>query len=336
MSDLKPSSKWYKDPAFFEAEQKNVFRNLCYLVGPKSWVQDGGYWVPKHLPFPVLLTRDNHELRAFHNVCLHHKAEITDGMGKATKLSCPYHGWTYGLDGKLRGTPHLKDRPTCLSDGLSQMNVSERGPLLLVYPGNEVNDYNIPHEKDFDWDNMDSIAYREYSIDCNWKVYIENYLDGGYHVPILHKRLTNQLDLSSYKVEVKDRHVVQSVDGGSGDFQERIGSKALYIWSYPNLMLNRYGPWLTTTVVTPLSPGCTRVEVGYYIQLSGSLYLSMELQDFIDKSIKDSVQVTEEDIAICESVQRGLNSSADFEGVYVPKFEKGMEYFHQLLRRDMA
>ncbi len=338
MTVLKPSSVWYRNSGLFDVEQAGIFAKGWYCAGPSQMVHDGGYRVPKHLPFPVVITREDEKLRAFHNVCLHHKAAVASGIGtRAGKLSCPYHGWTYGLDGKLRGTPHLKERPDCLAEGLSEMSVAEVGPLLFVNRVSGVVFDSSIMDIDFDWDNMQGVEARDYTIACNWKIYIENYLDGGYHVPILHKALTKQLDLSSYKTEVRLGYVVQSVDGdGTGDFQDRIGDHALYVWKYPNLMLNRYGPWLSATSVIPVSVNETKVKVYYFIEKDYPEYQGgVHSWTFARKSIEASARITEEDIAICEAVQKGVESSVDFKGTYVPKFEKGMEYFHQCWKGDV-
>jgi choline monooxygenase len=333
----KPPSSWYSDQEIFDLEQEKIFNEGWFCAGPSEMVHDGGYRVPKHLPFSVVLTRENGNLHAFHNVCLHHKAQVAKGINtRATKLSCPYHGWTYGLDGKLRGTPHLKERPPCLAEGLSEMSVVEIGPLLFVN--------RKPHTpfdasfmcQGFDWGNLRGVEARTYTIDCNWKIYIENYLDGGYHVPILHKALTGQLDLSSYKIEVKDGYVVQSVDGSDGDFQERIGDRALYVWKHPNLMINRYGPWLSAVSVIPLSPNQTKVKAYYFLDKDYNDGSGCHRSKFVEDSIKASAQVTAEDIGICESAHIGACSTPNDRGVYVPKFESGQFYFHQQLAEALV
>jgi choline monooxygenase len=334
----KPPSSWYQSEEIFQLEQERIFNDGWFCVGPAEMVHDGGYRVPAHLPFPVVLTKENGNLHAFHNVCLHHKAEVASGIDtRAGKMTCKYHGWTYGLDGKLKGTPHLKERPPCLAAGLSEMSVAQVGPLLFVNrkPG-VVFDASIM-DCDFSWDNMRTVDARTYTIDCNWKIYIENYLDGGYHVPTIHKTLTGQLDLSSYNIEVKDGYVVQSVEGdGEGDFQSRIGDRALYVWKHPNLMINRYGPWLTAVSVIPLSPTQTKVKAYYFIELEYEMPGGCGGYEYIKKSIEASAQVTAEDIDICESAQIGACATPDDRGVYVPKFESGQFYFHQRLAEALV
>lgn len=336
-SASKPPSSWYSDQDIFDLEQERIFNNGWFCAGPSEMVHDGGYRVPKHLPFPVVITRENGNLHAFHNVCLHHKAEVASGIDtRVTKMTCKYHGWTYGLDGKLRGTPHLKERPTCLAKGLSEMSVAKVGPLLFVNRQPDV-PFDVSFlDCDFSWDNMRGVDARTYIIDCNWKIYIDNYLDGGYHVPTIHKTLTGQLDLSSYKIEVKDGYVVQSVEGDEkGDFQERIGDRALYVWRHPNVMFNRYGPWLSVVSVIPLSPNQTKVKCYYFLEKDYTTE-GCDRYTFVKRSIEASSQVTEEDIGICESAQIGACATPNDRGVYVPKFESGQFYFHQKLAEALV
>ncbi len=333
----KPPSSWYQSEDIFQLEQEKIFDNGWFCAGPAEMVHDGGYRVPEHLPFPVVLTKENGNLHAFHNVCLHHKAKVASGIDtRAGKMTCKYHGWTYGLDGKLKGTPHLKERPPCLAAGLSEMSVAQVGPLLFVNRQPDVAFDDSIMDCGFDWDNMRPVDARTYEINCNWKIYIENYLDGGYHVPILHKTLTGQLDLSSYNIEVKDGYVVQSVDGGDGDFQERIGDRALYVWKHPNVMFNRYGPWLSAVSVVPLSPSQTLVKAYYFLEKDyrPDAFVTRHGPTFIQKSVEASSQVTAEDIGICESAHIGT-CATEFRGVYVPKFERGQHYFHQKLAMEL-
>jgi choline monooxygenase len=177
-----------------------------------------------------------------------------------------------------------------------------------------------------------------YDMKCNWKVYVDNYLDGGYHVAHLHRGLAGQLDLKSYRTEIFRRLSIQSCrsggpgdPGAEGDFPERIGGGALYAWVYPNFMINRYGPVMDTNLVLPLSRNRTRVVFDYYFEGTEG----REAQEFIQKSIGASHTVQEEDVAISESVQDGLSSGAYDRGIYAPAFEAPMYHFHRLLAADL-
>jgi choline monooxygenase len=129
---------------------------------------------------------------------------------------------------------------------------------------------------------------------------------------------------------------VQSVNGGDGNFQERIGDRALYVWKHPNLMVNRYGPWLSAVSVIPLSPNQTKVKAYYFLDKDYPDEGGCHRSPFIRDSIEASAQVTAEDIGICESAHIGACSTPNDRGVYVPKFESGQFYFHQQLAEALV
>jgi choline monooxygenase len=173
------------------------------------------------------------------------------------------------------------------------------------------------------------VARRSYDLDCDWKVFCDNYLDGGYHVPVLHPALSGQLDLSSYGTELFDVYSIQST-ASQADADPRLGEAALYAFVHPNLMINRYGPILDTNVVIPLGPGRCRVIFDFFFEAEAAADA-----DFVADSLEKSERVQEEDTYICESVQKGVNSSAYDTGRYAPLLEHGMHQFHCLLAKDL-
>jgi choline monooxygenase len=179
------------------------------------------------------------------------------------------------------------------------------------------------------WEGLRFGGRRVYDLACNWKVYCDNYLDGGYHVPSLHPGLADGLNLESYQTELFDGFSVQSCQGGG---EPRIGSGALYAWIYPNLMLNRYGPVLDTNLVFPTGPETCRVIFDFFFDREAIA----DPETFIRESIAASEQVQQEDIDVCISVQQGLGSTHYERGRYAPGMEVGIHQFHQLLARDLA
>jgi choline monooxygenase len=175
---------------------------------------------------------------------------------------------------------------------------------------------------------------REWTLACNWKVFVDNYLDGGYHVPHLHKGLSSVLSFKDYAIECFDRVCLQSspIDGGGGEVETaavRTG-RALYYWVYPNLMLNWYDGYLDTNLVVPL--GVDRVKVVFDFWFSD---VSDAARERNDRSIAVSARIQDEDHAICESVQRGLGSRAYGAGRLSPRREAGERLFHRLLASDL-
>lgn len=344
-----PPSSWYTSPDVYETERQTVFKENWLIGARDDQLRAGGDYVAgilAHEPYVVVRDKDK-QLGAFFNVCRHHAAQVAIGAGNAESLVCPYHGWTYGLNGQLLRAPELGgvrdfDR-TCF--GLTPMQVAQWGPFVFVSMGNQPRPLAVDlaeldqRLRAMDVANLVFIARRSYVIKCNWKVYVDNYLDGGYHVSYLHRGLAGQLDLDSYRTEVFERYSIQSGAGATNnsggvegsDFAERIGSRVLYAWIYPNLMINRYGPFMDTNWVLPRGHNETEVVFDYYLQKEIA-----EDKVFIDKSLAASDVVQQEDIDICESVQRGLESSSYDKGRYSVKREMGEYHFHRLLSADLA
>jgi choline monooxygenase len=343
-----PPASWYQDPRFLDAERAAIFRDSWQAVGRVDQVQHpGDYFTGCLLDLPFVVLRDGTGLlRAFHNVCRHHAAEVCAGSGHLDELSCPYHGWTYRLDGRLTRAPQLGRNDVFDRErfSLKPAAVEAWGPLVFVHLGENpppLQPQLAELKRRLDamgTGDLSFVARRSYDLRCNWKVYVDNYLDGGYHVAVLHQALAGQLDLDTYVTEILDRVSIQSVrspaeapDAGGGDFAERIGSEALYAFVHPNFMLNRYGPILDTNWVVPLSHDTTRVVFDFYFRETEGA----DAAAFIERSIAASHRVQEEDVQICESVQRGLGSPAYDRGIYAPKIELAAYQFHRLLSDDL-
>lgn len=336
---------WYVDPQFYAFETEHVLKKHWQFVAPLSALNSvGDYFSGQFLNEPFFIIRDEkNELKAFYNVCRHHATCLVEGQGNCEeKIVCPYHGWSYNLDGSLHKAPELGPVKNFKKDmmGLVPIALKVWGPFILL------NFSKSPSELPDDWselyarlektgfEKLKFICRRTYEFNCNWKVYIDNYLDGGYHVPILHKGLAGQLDVEGYTVEnfaswtAQSCGASKSAEAQNGDFKDRIGEGALYAWLYPNFVINRYGPIMDTNWVVPLGTNRCLTIFDYYYDASCK-------QDFIDKSLAASDRVQDEDIKICEAVQRGLGSSAYNVGRYSVIREEGMHLFHQWLHRDL-
>jgi choline monooxygenase len=179
-------------------------------------------------------------------------------------------------------------------------------------------------------------------LDCNWKVFVDNYLDGGYHVPHLHKGLDSMLEYGEYTIENGEHFCLQSSPivskrerkkGGKKAGQTRAvrpGDRAYYYWTYPNFMINCYGRAMDTNLVIP--QGIDRTEVifdFYFTDVSGRARAANR------RSIDISQQIQDEDVAICAAVQRGLRSRAYSTGRLSVRREAGEHLFHRLLHADL-
>jgi len=328
-------ASWYADPAFFELERERVFRQGWMAVARSDELSAPGSYVAGELfGSPWVIVRDESgELRGFHNVCRHHATAVMKGSGSCGELVCPYHGWTYELDGRLRSAPQLGRVEEFVREehGLKPLRVASWGPLVFVHlgqPTSSPGDQLTALSRELDELGSGELRFverRRYELDCNWKVYVDNYLDGGYHVPHLHGGLDSSLEMAQYEHELCERYNVQRCPGGR---DQRVGAGALYAWLYPNLMLNRYGQMLDVNRVLPLTPTRTAVEFEWYA--------APELdQATLARWLEDSDRVQREDEDVCASVQRGLASGAYDRGRYAER-EAPMHHFHCLLHADLT
>ena len=330
-------ARYYTDPASVALDARAVFARSWQLVGQVTRLQGvGDHLVTEIAGLPIIVVRsDIDTIRAFHNVCRHRAGPLArcDGLG-ARSLRCKYHGWTYGLDGVLRSAPEMAGAqdfdPTAIR--LPELRVHLWQGLVFVALGeapafeefvagidarlgasNDLSGYRFHHRS-------------RYEVACNWKVYVDNYLE-GYHVPHVHPGLNRLLDYRSYVTECARWHSFQfspleSAPGlyGSGE--------ALYYFLYPNSMLNILPGRLQTNRVLPLGADRCVVEFDFF-------YAVREGDDEVarraaDLAFSDEVQI--EDVTICEEVQRGLASGSYEAGRLNPRRENAVHHFQELLR----
>jgi len=291
-------------------------------------------------------------LRAFFNVCRHRAARVLEeACGKATRLRCRYHGWTYDLAGRLRGTPEFDGVADFRRDeqGLVGLAVETWGPFVWVRQqsgpaadgeGPSLVEFLAPlpeRTRGLGCETLRFAERREYTVACNWKVFVDNFLDGGYHVNSVHPALAGVLDYAHYRSEIFDHTNVQSSPLRQPDADTegppitsvRTGDKAYYWWVFPNFMLNVYQGTMDTNLVLPLGPDRCRVLFDFYFaDIEGSAAKS-----YIEQSIAVADQIQLEDAAICEEVQRGLVSRSFHSGRFSVRREAAGYHFHQLLAR---
>ncbi|CAA7048834.1 unnamed protein product [Microthlaspi erraticum] len=342
-----PPSSWYSDPQFYRFELDHVFYGGWQAVGYSEQIKDNrDYFTGRLGEVEFVVCRDeNGKIQAFHNVCSHHASILASGNGNKSCFVCPYHGWTYSLSGSLLKATRMAEIENFASNemGLKSLKVALWGPFVLLKVAKAETDGSVASEwlgasvERLSQGGVDSslsfICRREYIIYCNWKVFCDNYLDGGYHVPYAHKGLMSGLDLETYSTTIFDRVSIQECGGGSKagekDGFDRLGSKALYAFVYPNFMINRYGPWMDTNLVIPLGPRKCKVVFDYFLDPS-----LKDDEAFIKRSLEESERVQLEDVVLCESVQRGLESPAYDKGRYA-LVEKPMHHFHSLLHQNL-
>ena len=379
-------ASWYTDPAIHAAERDRIFGRSWQFVGRAEQVKEPGQYLTADIAGePVLAVRgDDGVLRAFFNVCRHRASPIlTDEAGCVGKLRCRYHGWTYDLAGRLKGTPEFDGVCDFAKDanGLVPVGgVAAFGPWvwasvekLMHSPPDTFSPFPVPpppgsvaplpeptsptrgevkgrggssppplwgrsatpqESPGGGYDTLSTRPFsdlvwcsrRSYDLACNWKVYVDNYLDGGYHVNTVHPALAGAIDYQQYRTDVFDWCSVQTsplkaADGAVG--ATRTGDAA-YWWLWPNFMVNIYSGVMDTNLVLPLAPDRCRVIFDFYFAAGTS-------EQFVNDSVAVADQVQAEDVLICEQVQRGLGSRSYTTGRFSVKRENGGYAFHRLV-----
>jgi choline monooxygenase len=204
----------------------------------------------------------------------------------------------------------------------------------------------IPEQaRGFQFAGLQFAERRDYVINCNWKVYVDNYLE-GYHIPIAHPGLMREIDYAQYRTDTYRYYSqqfapIRAAGGQAGtrkttasdDSGERIYApgtglqEALYFWVFPNLMLNIYPDNISTNVIVPLSTEKTLTIFEWFFHDVDS----PKTKERIAKAVAFSDEVQQEDIVLCENVQKGLRSSTYDRGRYSVKRENGVHHFHTLL-----
>jgi phenylpropionate dioxygenase-like ring-hydroxylating dioxygenase large terminal subunit len=337
---------WYVDARIAELESSAVFGKTWQMVERADQVATPGQFVTANVAGePVVVVRGTDRvLRGFYNVCRHHAAAVVTGAcGQASILHCPYHGWNYGLDGSLKGMPEFDgvknfDRQ---QNGLVPVRAETWEKFVFVNLDPQavpLADFLGRLVKRMAPLNVSKLHYfdtRVYEIHCNWKVFVDNYLDGGYHVPHLHKGLNSVLDYKQYTIENEDRYCLQSSpmvtsseDAATG--ATRKGDRAWYFWQYPNLMINCYEGYMDTNLVLPVDVDHCRVIFDFYFA-----DVSEAHREYNQQSVAVGARVQDEDLGICEAVQLGLKSRSYGAGRLSVRREAGEHLFHRLLAADL-
>jgi choline monooxygenase len=337
----------YFTPETFEEEKKRIFSSTWQVAGHAHQVaRPGDYFTIELLGEPLLLVRgDDGFLRGFYNVCRHRAGNPATGCGNRKIFRCGYHGWTYRLDGALLVTPefdgveHFDPREF----GLFPIQVAEWFNLVFVNLDPEAGplqehlaELSAQAEK-FDFRRMKFFERRTYDMKCNWKTYIDNYLE-GYHLPSVHPGLNRELNYNSYTVETHQHYVrqwspirgAQPGDGTPRHYQPaQEDLTADYFWGFPNWMLNCYPDNVSLNIILPLEPERTLAIFEWYLPEEN---LDSEAAR---KSVDFSDEIQKEDVAICEIVQKNLHSRSYHSGRYSVKQEKGVHAFHRMYRELM-
>ncbi|MBX0328634.1 Rieske 2Fe-2S domain-containing protein [Oscillochloris sp. ZM17-4] len=324
-------------------EQERIFGRTWQLVGRAEQLQlPGDFITCQVVDEPIVVTRDGvGQLHAFYNVCRHRAGSVAEGCGNRKTLQCQYHAWTYGLDGRLLNTPEWEgvENFERADYGLRPVQVDTWGPFVFVNldpqapPLGEVLGAIPAETAHMPLGRMGFYKRIDYEIACNWKVYVDNYLE-GYHIPPAHPGLFKEIDYKQYRVETFRHYSKQHAPIREKPdslymrhLEDGAPAQALYYWAFPNLMLNIYPDNLQINIILPLGPDRTVTIFEWYVLDADRPDVAEEFH----KSFKFSDLIQKEDIDICESVQRRLRSRSYSTGRYSLLRENGVHHFHGLL-----
>lgn len=318
----------YRDPAAFTREQATVFAAGWQFLGHASELPNPGDYLASDLAGrPVLAVRDaTNAIRAFHNVCRHRAGPLTpDGHGNCGKeLTCRYHGWRYALDGRLRNAVQFgaTDGFDPRDFGLFPIRLeSWRGFLFLNLDNNAgpLADLLAPLDTLFEDRGVTlppKSFRRSHDLACNWKTYVENYLE-GYHIGPVHPALAAEVEAEQYRVTMHGAVALHEVPTKSGV------NDGLWAWVWPNLAFNVYRYGLMVEHMKPVGHATTRLDYLYFHEPDADLAPMLASSDTL----------TSEDKAICEAVQRNLDAGVYDVGALSPRHETGVAWFQREIAR---
>ncbi|HEY9793225.1 MAG TPA: aromatic ring-hydroxylating dioxygenase subunit alpha [Candidatus Obscuribacterales bacterium] len=335
---------YYTDAAIYQAERRLIFANNWLYAAHVDELREAGSFLACEIAgLPLLLIKQQDAtISCFQNICRHRGAPLVsaaEGVLPSGTITCKYHGWSYGCTGKLTAVPHLDCLSSCTQEQLSLIPVRTGVYRGLIFVNLATDDGNQTAFEDSFAELIKTIdesdcQLEEYAFHSkmvrsgkfNWKVWVEGYQE-CYHCPTIHPVFNKDFQLPKYRVENRERFSLHScerkVPSSSGRFN------GLWLWIYPNLGMPVYEPCFYTLQVNPLSVNETTLTYTFHARRGADPSILNDFRSFVD-------QITGEDIAICEAVQRNLASGLCEQTRLNEKRENGVAYFHSLVRRQLG
>jgi choline monooxygenase len=292
----------------------------------------------KVLNEPLIRVQDGESTQLLSNVCTHRGMILCQEHSDAKTIQCPYHGRTFNRDGSLKHMPGFEeavDFPS-ISDHLQsfELHTWNGFEFASMNPNVHLEEVLRPVQERLGWFfsdlKYDPARDRDWEIDANWMLYVDNYLE-GFHIPFVHPELNEALDKNGYSTECFDHGVLQIGTAQDGDVCFEIphdsidygkNIAAYYWWIFPNLMLNVY-PWgISVNIVIPTGVDSTSVLFRSYVKRP----------DLLDKGAGAALDKVElQDQFVVENCMKGLRSESYKRGRYSPSHEQGVHHFHRII-----
>jgi choline monooxygenase len=299
-----------------KVDRTEVLRRSWQFIGHETMIPAAGDYLAEEVGgAPVVVVRNAEgQLAGFHNVCRHRA-----GQGRCGEaFVCRYHGWRYALDGRLRSATDFGAAPGFdpRQYGLFPIRVeSWRG---LVFVNLDLDAAPLartlePLAGAAPLPAFPLVERRSHALACNWKTYVENYLE-GYHLPMVHPEFDEDVVVADYRVEIEGEVIFHAAP--PRDASVYAGTWA---WLWPNLAINTYRHGYMIERMTALGPEETRLDYFYFFDPARTEELAQMF------AVSD--RVTAQDKQVCEEVQRNLRTGIYRGGVLSPKHEHGVAWF---------
>jgi phenylpropionate dioxygenase-like ring-hydroxylating dioxygenase large terminal subunit len=335
---------WYGDPEILRLEEERIFRSAWQYVGHLGELPGpGSFFTSRAGRTPVLVTRARDgELRGFLNVCRHRGFPVAEGAGKRETIQCPYHAWTYGLDGSLRAAPRSEEEPDFPREelGLCAIAVDTWGPFVFANTARVCEPLaealgSMPaqiEELGLDVDRLVHTSRWETELDANWKIVCENFLE-CYHCQVAHPQLAAMLDTSAEAYALSTDGRLSSQRGptreGGGTRMHLDGElpRSQFHFLWPNLGVNIFPgkPNISIGPMVPLAPDRTYRFLDYFFGPDVD-------QEWIDELMAFDDQVGAEDRALVEGAHRGITTGGLEHGYLMGRSEQLIGHFQSLTR----
>lgn len=351
----------YCDPGFLAAEEHYVFAKGWVCIGTLDDVAEAGDVRPVSVGGKnLIVTRARDGVpRVFHNYCRHRGMRLVkEPCSRQLRLVCPYHAWSYKLDGTLAQTPHIGG-PDChdaaalgiaLPEGLEPVRSAVWHCLIFVDLSGAAasfEDFITPLAKrwaDYDFSLLRKGEGASYDVGCNWKLAVENFID-VYHLPQVHPGLNkyNSMQEHYYVAEGRlfgqgnnnvlpdDRAVGRMPVFPNLPAKKRTTLEALCL--FPNLLITVTGDHLRFIIVEPAGPRHCRERVEIYVV--GDDALAPELAEERQTLLERFTAFNAEDVEICQNLQSSMQHSAYRQGAFSPFFDSSVRHFQDTVIKAM-
>lgn len=349
--------RYFVAPEIFAEEQVKIFGRQWVCVGHQSQLAKAGdYLVQEVAGESLILVRDlQGTVQGFYNVCRHRGTRLCEtASGHGAAIQCPYHAWTYALDGRLVGAPHMDDGP-----GFEKADYSLHAVRLALWEGFifvSLSDLVPPLEKVFTplagkfghWNLplLRSARRIEYDVSANWKLVFENYSE-CYHCPGVHPLLSkvspsdsaeNDLTegpfLGGFMAIKQGKSLTMSGEACAravGDIKAEDHARVFYYSIFPNMLLSMHPDYVMVHQLWPQSPARTLIQCDWFFHpdASGSDPSGYNPED----AIEFWDMTNKQDWHVCELSQKGIESRAYQPGPYSPRESVPAAWDREYLRQ---